>query len=80
METGAFLRMRERQQIVVPGWTLTHEDLLFFLDVRRTGNAPSLYLAVTEEGLTAERGRSRQSALRVRFGLKAEVECLRATK
>ncbi len=79
LETGSFLRMRERQPLVVPGWTLSYEDLMFFLDVKRTGNAPTLYLETGEAGLTAERTRGRQSALRVRFGLEAEVEALRDT-
>ncbi len=79
VETGSFLRMRERQPLVVPGWTLSHEDLLFFLDVKRTGNSPAIYLESGELGLTAERTRGRQSALRVRFGLQAEVEALRDT-
>ena len=77
--TGSFLRMRERQPLVVPGWTLSYEDLLFFLDVKRTGNAPSIYLEAGEAGLAAVRTRSRQSALRVRFGLDAEVEALQDT-
>ena len=77
--TGSFLRMRERQPLVVPGWTLSYEDLMFFLDVKRTGNAPSIYLETGDAGLTAERNRGRQSALRVRFGLDAEVEALRDT-
>ncbi len=79
VETGSFLRMRERQPLVVPGWTLTYEDLLFFLDVKRTGNSPSIYLEAGEAGLTAERTRTRQSELRVRFGLNAEVLALRDT-
>ncbi len=79
VETGAFLRMRERQQLVVPGWTLSFEDLLFFLDVKRTGNSPAIYLEPGEEGLTAERTRTRHSRLRVKFGLDAEVEALRDT-
>jgi ABC transport system ATP-binding/permease protein len=79
LEQGAFLRMRERQQLVVPGWTLTYEDLMFFLDVKRTGNAPAIYLEAGENGLLAERTRGRQSQLRVRFGLDAEVEALRDT-
>ena len=79
VDTGSFLRMRERQPLVVPGWTLSYEDLLFFLDVKRTGNAPAIYLAAGDAGLTAERTRSRQSVLRVRFGLQAEVEALRDT-
>ncbi len=74
--TGSFLRMRERQPLVVPGWTLSYEDLMFFLDVKRTGNAPAIYLEAGDTGLTAERTLSRQSALRVRFGLDAVVEAL----
>jgi ABC-type multidrug transport system ATPase subunit len=80
LESGAFLRMRERQQLVVPGWTLTCEDLIFFLNVKLTGNRPAIFLASTEEGLTSERARSRQSAVRIRFGLEAEVEALRPTE
>jgi ABC-type multidrug transport system ATPase subunit len=78
VETGSFLRMRERQPLVVPGWTLSFEDLLFFLDVKRTGNAPAIYLQSGDGGLTAERTLGRHSAVRVRFGLEAEVEALRA--
>ena len=80
VETGSFLRMRERQPLVVPGWTLSYEDLMFFLDVKRTGNSPTLYLEAGGAGLIAERTRGRQSALRVRFGLQAEVEALRDTE
>ena len=80
VETGSFLRMRERQPLVVPGWTLSHEDLMFFLDVKRTGNAPAVFLEAGDTGLTAERTRGRQSVLRVSFGLFAEVEALRDTE
>jgi ABC transport system ATP-binding/permease protein len=79
VETGSFLRMRERQPLVVPGWTLSHEDLMFFLDVKRTGNSPAVFIEAGEAGLTAERTRGRQSLVRVRFGLQAEVEALRDT-
>jgi len=80
VETGSFLRMRERQPLVVPGWTLSHEDLVFFLDVKRTGNAPAVYLETNDTGLTAERTRERMSSLKVSFGLEAEVEALRDTQ
>jgi ABC-type multidrug transport system ATPase subunit len=52
---------------------------MFFLDVKRTGNRPAIYLEAREIGLTAERTRGRHSALRVSFGLQAEVEALRNT-
>jgi len=79
LSTGAFLRVRERQELVVPGWTLTYDDLRFFLDVRKMGNRPALFLEAREEGLVAERTRSRDSKLCVRFGLDAEVEVLADT-
>ncbi|MCX6875840.1 MAG: ATP-binding cassette domain-containing protein [Verrucomicrobia bacterium] len=79
LETGSFLRVRERQPLVVPGWTLSHEDLMFFLNVKRTGNTPSIYLEAGVGGLTAERMRGRMSLVRVSFGLEAEVEVLRNT-
>lgn len=77
--TGAFMRVRERQELVIQGWLMTYDDLRFFLDVRKTGNMPSLYLSAGEEGLVAERTRSRTSELRIRFGLEAEVEVLADT-
>lgn len=80
LDAGSFLRMRERQQLVVPGWSLTCEDLVFFLNVKLTGNRPAIFLTPTEEGLISERSRSRQSAVRIRFGLEAEVEALRPTE
>jgi ABC-type multidrug transport system ATPase subunit len=77
LQTGAFLQMRERQPLVVPGWTIRPEDLMFFLDAKRTGNTPAVYLEPGESGLVAERTRTRNSTVRVRFGLDAEVEALR---
>lgn len=76
VKPGGFLRMRERQPLVVPGWSLSHEDLLFFLDVKRTGNRPVIFLERGANGLEAEKAAGKQSELRVRFGLEAEVEAL----
>jgi ABC-type multidrug transport system ATPase subunit len=79
LERGHFLRMRARQQLVVPGWTLICEDLVFFLNVARTGNRSTIFLAATDEGWRSERARSRQSIVRIRFGLGVEVEALKPT-
>lgn len=79
LEPGAFLRLRGRQQLVVPGWTLTTEDIVFFLNVALTGNPSTIFLAATDEGWISERSRSRQSTIRIRFGLSAEVEALKPT-
>ncbi|MGJ8632575.1 MAG: ATP-binding cassette domain-containing protein [Luteolibacter sp.] len=77
---GAFMRFRERQELVIPGWLITFDDLRFFLDVRKMGSMPSLYLSSGDEGLIAERTRSRHSSLRVNFGLDAEVIVLADTE
>jgi len=79
LESGNFLRMRARQQLVVPDWTLTCEDLVFFLNAALTGNPSTIFLAATEHGWLSERTRSRQSRIRIRFGLHAEVEALKPT-
>ena len=76
LSTGAFMRVRDRQELVIPGWLMTYDDLRFFLDVRKMGNMPSLYIDAGGEGLIAEKTRTRSSKLRVRFGLEAEVEVI----
>jgi ABC-type multidrug transport system ATPase subunit len=80
LASGAFMRVRERQELVIPGWLVTYDDLRFFLDVRKMGSMPALYLEAGDEGLIAERTRIRTSELRVRFGLEAEVEALADTE
>lgn len=76
---GAFLRMRERQELAIQGWTLGFDDLNFFFDACKIKIRPAIYLAAGPEGITAERTRSRHSELCVRFGLHAEVEVLAKT-
>lgn len=80
LEPGTFLRMRERQQLLVPGWSLTFEDLVFFLNAAHTGRGPAIFISRSENGLRAERARSRQSLLRLRFGVKVEVEVLQTSR
>lgn len=77
VETGHFVRIRERQPLVVPGWTLSHGDLVFFLDVKRTSNTPLIFLERGTRGFKAERHEGRSSELKLRFGLETEIEVLR---
>lgn len=79
LERGHFLRMRARQQLMIPGWSLTYEDLIFFLNVAKTGSHSTLFLAETDDGWLSERSRSRQSIMRIRYGLGVEVEALKPT-
>ena len=77
---GAFLRLRERQELAIQGWTLGFDDLNFFLDACKMKIRPAIYLAAGPEGIIAERTRSRQSELCMRFGLLAEAEVLAKTE
>lgn len=77
LESGTFLRMRERQALAVPGWTLMHADLIHFLNVKKTGITPRIHIVASDAGITVERAKSRHSLAVIRFGLKVEVEAHR---
>jgi ABC-type multidrug transport system ATPase subunit len=79
LPTGAFMRLRERQDLAIPAWLLSYDDIRFFLDVRKMESIPGLYLEAGKDGLIAERTRTRSSELRVRFGLEATIEVLAHT-
>ena len=80
VESGSFLRMRPGQPLVLPGWTITHEDLGFFLDSKRTEIHPTIYLEPASRGFNAERSRNRASVIRVRFGLRVNIKVLGDTQ
>lgn len=80
LPTGGFLRIRERQEMILPGWTLSYADLRFFLDVRKMDSMPALYLEVGKDGLVANRTRVRTSEVRVAFGLDCLIETLKDTE
>ncbi len=79
IQSGAFFRVRDRQELNIPAWTLNFEDLRFFLNVQKTDHRPVLYLEIGADGIVAERTRSRHSQLRISFGLSAEVLVLADT-
>lgn len=77
VETGAFIRIRERQELILPGWSLSYLDLLFFLNASHSGHVPTLYLSENEDGLVADRTMARQSMAKVSFGVEATIETLK---
>ena len=79
LATGQCLRLRQHQHVQLPNWTLTTEDIATFLNAARTGHRQSIFLNETEDEITAERNRSRQSAVRLDFGLNVRVEALSNT-
>lgn len=79
LEPGQILRLRKHQRIGLPTWTLTADDVVFFLNAARTGHRQTLYLNENGSRISAERTRSRQSSVRLDFGLNVNVEALGKT-
>lgn len=79
LQSGQLMRLRKHQSIALPDWILSAEDIAFFLNSARTGHRQSLYLNEEDNRLTAERMRSRQSAVRLDFGLNVQAQALMET-
>ncbi len=76
LEKGLCLRFRPHQTVGLPNWTLTSEDILFFLNAARTGRRQTLFLNENGSQLGASRVKTRQSKLKLGFGLNVSVEAL----
>ena len=74
---GQQVRLRSHQRLTLPTWTLTADDLSFFLTAQQQNETRSLYLHEASDGLTVERSRSRQSSIKITFGIKAIISVIR---
>ena len=79
LEPGQILRLRSHQSIGLPDWTISFDDIVFFLNASRTGHRQSLYLNENGSSLSVERSRSRTSTVKLDFGLNVRVEALSET-
>ncbi|MGB1936000.1 MAG: ATP-binding cassette domain-containing protein [Akkermansiaceae bacterium] len=80
LEPGQVHRLRSHQNIGLPDWTLSSDDISFFLNASRTGHRQSLYLNENGSTVTAERTRSRLSTIKLDFGLNVHLEALGKTE
>lgn len=80
LEPAQVHRLRAHQNIGLPDWTLSSDDITFFLNASRTGHRQSLFLNENGSTLTAERTRSRLSTVKLDFGLNVMVEALGKTE
>lgn len=75
---GEFLRLYEGQRVVVGEHVLDYQDLVFYLNARKGVSSTQLYLSLgSGDAPFIERERSRNSVLRIQFGLDVTVEALR---
>ena len=75
--SGQILRLRSHQRLSMPGWTLSADDLSFFLTCKQQNESRSLFIHETGQGLIAERSRSRQSSMMLKFNTKVTLSVIR---
>lgn len=76
---GGIIRMRSHQRIMLPSWTISHNDLIFFLNYKSTLHPRTLFINETANGLMAERSRTRLSTVKIDFGICAQITAIRPT-
>ncbi len=74
---GQMLRLRSHQRLSMPEWTLSADDLCYFLTCKQQSTSKTLYIHDSSKGLVAERSKSRQTELMINFGTKVTLKVLK---
>src|SRR6195256_1305228 len=76
---GGFCRIYPGQRILIGDHVLTYQELAQYFNAKKNVSLPEIFIRVTKdaEQVQLERSRTRESALRVTFGLKVRVKALR---
>src|SRR3982751_671656 len=76
---GGFCRIYPGQRILIGDQVLSYQELAQYFNAKKNVSLPEIYIRVTKdaEQVQLERSRTRESALRVTFGLKVRVKALR---
>ena len=76
---GGFCRIYPGQRILVGDQVLSYQELAQYFNAKKNVSLPQIFIRVSRdaEEVQLERSRTRESALRVTFGLKVRVKALR---
>src|SRR3989440_11528031 len=76
---GGFCRIYPGQRILIGDQVLSYQELAQYFNAKKNVSLPQIFIRVTKdaEQVQLERSRTRESALRVTFGLKVRVKALR---
>lgn len=78
LRPGGLARIYDGQRIVIGEQVLTHADLVFYFNARKSVSLPVIYVSVNEDDeVRLEKSRNRDSCLEVSFGLKVRVVALK---
>ncbi len=77
VNAGEFCRVYEGQRLIIGEEVLAFEDLVFYFNTKKNLSSVQLYLAIDNNGNHfIEKTRTKQSYLKVSFGLRIQVEVL----
>ena len=76
---GGFCRIYPGQRILVGDQVLSYQELAQYFNAKKNVSLPQIFIRVSRDSdeVQLERSRTRESALRVTFGLKLRVKALR---
>ena len=75
---GHLGRLYEGQRVVLGERVIAYQELVGYFNAKKNVAVPQLYLAINrDDEVSFERGRTRDSVLEVRFGLKVQVTALK---
>src|SRR3989475_1185486 len=76
---GGFCRIYPGQRILVGDQVLTYQELAQYFNAKKNVSLPQIFIRVNKDSdeVQLERSRTRESALRVTFGLNVRVKALR---
>ena len=81
VNAGEFCRVYEGQRLIIGEEVLAFEDLVFYFNTKKNLSSVQLYLAQdNNRNHFIEKVRTKQSYLRISFGLKIQVEVLNPTE
>ncbi len=81
VNAGEFCRLYEGQRIIIGDEVLAFEDVVFYFNSKKNVSSVQIYLAQSGNGNQfIEKVRTKQSYLRVSFGLEIKVEVLNNTE
>jgi len=76
---GGFCRIYPGQRILIGDQVLSYQELAQYFNAKKNVSLPQIFIRVNKDSdeVQLERSRTRESALRVTFGLKVRVKALR---
>src|SRR5256714_512444 len=76
---GGFCRIYPGQRILVGDQVLSYQELAQYFNAKKNVSVPQIFVRVNRDGdqVELERARTRESALKISFGLKVNVKALR---